>query len=897
MNQQEPSAIPIPKVYDPKQTEQRLYKFWMDQGYFRAVIDPDKKPFVIVMPPPNVTGELHVGHALTATLEDALIRWHRMMGDSALWLPGTDHAGIATQVVVERQLAAQNQDRHQFGRERFLARVWEWVDLYGKRISEQHQRLGASCDWSRETFTMDPGPSKAVRATFVDLYHKGSIYRGERLINWCPRCRTALSDLEVEHEDLQGNLWYMRYPYEDGTAYLTVATTRPETYLGDTAVAVNPDDPRFKSVVGKWLVLPIIGRRIKIVADEAVDQKFGTGSVKVTPAHDPTDFEIGQRRGLDFITVLALDGTINSEGGRFTGMDRFEARRAVVEEFQRLGLLEKIEPHTHAVGHCQRCKTIVEPMVSKQWFVKVGSHKDTTSIAGRAHHAVASGQIDIVPQRFTKVYLNWMENIRDWCISRQLWWGHRIPVWYCEDCEHLTVPIIDPVACEQCGSKRISQDPDVLDTWFSSALWPHSALGWPDETPELKYFYPTTVLETGYDILFFWVARMIMMGLQNTGEVPFRTVFLHGLIRDEDGEKMSKMKGNVLNPLDIIEEFGTDALRFALSTGISPGNDSRLSQSKLESSRNFANKIWNVSRYVLSAIDQAEEFRPELLPGLELEDRWILSRLNRTVTKVDQMLQDFQLGEAQREIYEFLWREYADWYIELTKTRMRGDAGRASPLPVLMHVLETSMRLLHPFMPFVTEEVWQNAMKRMPADATHGPSIMIAPYPKADSTLYDEDAEQKMALLIEVVTGIRNARAEMKVDQGKQVPVIIDAGPHKTLLSSLSDRIGSLAKAQPVTLYGSGEQVEAPPDARVTVLGQVRIIVPTEGLIDVAAERLRLQKQQTELEDVLGKLEVRLSNPAFTGKAPVAVVEKEQARRAEYKEKLGKLRERLDEIR
>ena len=889
----------ISKVYDPRQTEQRLYQFWKDAGYFRPAVDPSKKPFVIVMPPPNVTGELHVGHALTATLQDALVRWHRMKGDPTLWLPGTDHAGIATQVVVERTLAAEGVDRHQLGRERFLERVWEWVRRYGSRISEQHQRLGASCDWSRERFTMDPPLSRAVRSTFVRLYDKGLIYRGERLINWCPRCRTALSDLEVEHEDVQGHLWYMRYPYEDGSGYITVATTRPETYLGDTAVAVNPEDTRFRGLVGKTVVLPIIGRRIPIVADAAIDPKFGTGSVKVTPAHDPTDFEIGQRHGLELINVLGLDAKINEAGGPFAGQDRLDARGAIIEEFRRMGLLEKTERHAHAVGHCQRCHTIVEPMVSKQWFVKVGSPKEPDSIAGRAHAAVANGEIDIVPQRFTKVYLNWMENIRDWCISRQLWWGHRIPVWYCDEHGHQTVSMEDPTACQVCGSTRIQQDPDVLDTWFSSALWTHSTLGWPEQTGDVRYFYPTTVMETGYDILFFWVARMIMMGIENTGQPPFRTVFLHGMIRDEAGDKMSKMKGNVLNPLDAIDEYGTDALRFALSTGVSPGNDSRLSPAKLESSRNFANKIWNVSRYVLNASDQAEGFGPTLPEALELEDRWILSRLAKTTAKVNQLLAGFQLGEAQKEIYEFLWGSYADWYIELTKARLRADdaAGRsAGPLPVLVHVLETSMRLLHPFMPFLTEEVWQNVMQRMPPGTTHQRSIMIAPYPQADGARQDEEAERQMALLIDIITAIRNARAELKVDQARQVAVIIEAGAQQAVVNGWLGHIRTMARASTVEVRGLGQEQEPPQSARVAVLGRMKIILPMEGLVDLDAERQRLRKQRAELLDVMGKLEARLDDPVFTGKAPAAVVEKERARLTEYRERIGKLGERLAEI-
>ena len=887
----------IPKVYDPQSVEQRLYQFWTDQGYFRAEIDPEKEPFVVIMPPPNVTGELHVGHALTAAIEDALVRWRRMQGRSVLWLPGTDHAGIATQVVVERQMAADGLTRQDEGREKFLERVWEWVERSGDSITQQHKALGVSCDWSRERFTMDPGPSRAVRTTFVNLYNEGLIYRGERLINWCPSCRTALSDLEVEHEQIDGHLWYLRYPLEDGSGHVTVATTRPETYMGDTGVAVNPNDPRFKRLVGKKVVLPLIGRAIPIVGDEAIDMEFGTGSLKVTPAHDPLDFEIGQRHGLETINIMNADATINENGGPFSGMDRMDARKAVVEEFERLGLLEKIEPHVHSVGHCQRSKDIVEPIVSLQWFVNVGSHREPESLAGQAYRAVADGRITIVPERFAKVYRNWMEHIRDWCISRQLWWGHRIPVWYCHAaaCGHMTVAIEDPTACGSCGSKDIEQDPDVLDTWFSSALWPHSTLGWPDDTKELRYFYPGSVMETGYDILFFWVARMIMMGLKNVGDVPFRTVYLHGMIRDEAGEKMSKMKGNVVNPLEAIRQYGTDALRFALSTGTSPGADARLTTTKMETARNFANKIWNVSRYVLTEVDRAGAVAATLPDELALEDRWILSRLNRTVADVTRNLEEFQLGEAQRAIYEFLWSEYADWYIEMAKIRLRNDSA-ASPLPVLVHVLEQTMRLLHPFMPFVTEEVWQNLRSRLPESTGLADSIMISPYPKADVSLIDETVEAEMGLTIEVITAIRNARAELKVPPSKPVEAIIDAGARKQAIAGHVSIIETLAKASPVHVYGDGQTVPTPDQARIAVLGEVRVILPMAGLVDLDAERLRLEKEAQELAGLIHGLEQRLANPGFTGKAPAQVVEKERARLAEYQARSTGINERLTEL-
>ena len=896
MTQTPPRPSPIPKTYDPRAVEQRLYDWWLESGYFKASVDPAKKPFVIIMPPPNVTGELHIGHALTAALEDALIRWRRMEGDAALWLPGTDHAGIATQVVVEREIAKEKLDRHASGREKFLERVWQWVDAYGKRIGEQHRRLGASCDWDRERFTMDPGPSRAVRTTFVNLYKKGLIYRGERIINWCPRCRTALSDLETEHQQVQGNLWHMRYPLEDGSGHVTVATTRPETYVGDAAVAVNPEDARYQGLIGKRVVLPLIGRAIPIVADAAVEMEFGTGSLKVTPAHDPTDFEIGQRHNLPIITMLNLDATVNQEGGPFAGMDRFAARKAVVAEFERLGLLEKVTPHEHSVGHCQRCKTVVEPLVSKQWFVKVGAHDDPGSLAGRAYRAVADGRIQIVPERFAKVYENWMENIRDWCISRQLWWGHRIPVWHCAACAHMTVALDDPSRCESCNSNQIAQDPDVLDTWFSSALWPHSTLGWPEKTADLPYFYPTAVLETGYDILFFWVARMIMMGLENTGDIPFRTVFLHGLIRDEAGEKMSKVKGNVVNPLEVLEQYGTDALRFALSTGTSPGNDTRLTPAKMEAARNFANKIWNISRFILTAADDAGGATLALPANPAPEDRWIVSRMHRATETASQMLRAFQLGEAQRVIYDFLWSEFADWYLEMAKVRLRSGAA-PSPLPVLLHVLEHSMRLLHPFMPFVTEEVWQNLTQRLPADASRPASIMIAPYPAADVEQHDDAAEREMALVIEVVTAIRNARAEMKIEQGKAAEAIIDAGAWQQALERHRENIAALAKADPLAIHGPGETPAAPESARIAVLGAVRVIVPAAIALDRDAERARVEKDAVGLRVALEKLDARLQSDSFVSKAPPSIVEKERARLAEYQTKLAALQTRLVELR
>ena len=724
----------MPRAYDPASVERRIYQDWQDAGYFTPQIREGREPFVIIMPPPNVTGELHLGHALTATIEDALTRWHRMLGDDTLWLPGKDHAGIATQWVVERLLAEEGTNRHDLGREKFQERIWEWVARYGNTIDEQHKRLGTSCDWTRLRFTLDPGPARAVRATFVNLYNKGLIYRHERIINWCPRCATALSDLEVEYHEQDGKLYYIRYPLADGSGHITVATTRPESMLGDTGVAVHPEDPRYAAFVGQDAILPIMDRPIPIVGDEAIEMEFGTGALKVTPGHDVTDFEIGERHGLEIINVIGFDGNMTDLAGKYQGRERFETRQAVAEELDGLGLLEKVEDYRHSVGHCQRCDSVVEPLISLQWFLKVGSHQEPDSIAGRAHAAVASGDITIVPDRFGRVYLNWLENIRDWCISRQLWWGHRIPVWYCDECGEIVVSTEDPNACPTCNSEGLRQDEDVLDTWFSSGLWPHSTLGWPDDTDDFNYFYPTAVMETGYDILFFWVARMIMMGIENTGDIPFRTVYLHGLIRDANGEKMSKTRGNTMDPLDLIDRYGTDALRFALSTGTAPGNDLRITEGKLEAARNFANKVWNAARFVITSFDEQSQGQDDLAGWRELsslehrEDRWIVSLLDRVTADVNNSLATFELGEAQQKLYDFIWDDFCDWYIEMAKVRMRSGDG-PSPRPVLAHVLERTLRLLHPFMPFITEEIWRNLTSRLPQEGELSPSIMVADYP------------------------------------------------------------------------------------------------------------------------------------------------------------------------
>ncbi|MFC2122386.1 valine--tRNA ligase [Bacteroidota bacterium] len=880
----------MPKAYEPGKVEQKWYKSWMEDGYFAPSIDHDKKPFVIIMPPPNVTGELHVGHALTATLEDIMIRWHRMMGEPTLWLPGVDHASIAAQVVVEHELAKEGLDRHQVGREKFLERMWDWVKRCRHTITEQHQRLGVSCDWSRECFTLDDGPSLAVRTAFIRLYEKGLIYRGERIINWCPRCSTALSDLEVDHKDVQGHLWHIRYPLaEDKGNYIIVATTRPETMLGDTAVAVSPHDQRYKALTGKKVILPLVNREISIISDDAIDPSFGTGAVKITPSHDPVDFEMSQRQDLPLINILNDDATINENGGAYNGLNRFAAREAVVADLEKQGLLEKVELYGHSVGHCQRCQTLIEPLASRQWFV------DMPPLTKPAIDAVTGGHIKIVPQRFEKVYLNWMENIRDWCISRQLWWGHRIPVWYCQDCEQLTVAIDDPTTCRHCGSTNIEQDPDVLDTWFSSALWPHSTLGWPGDTEDFRYFYPTTVMETGYDILFFWVARMIVMGLEDTDDIPFHTIYLHGLIRDEKGEKMSKVKGNVLNPLDTLEKYGTDALRFALSTGTAPGNDIKLTAARLETGRNFANKIWNASRFIIRSIQPDNIETTIKRDQLPVEDRWILSRLSQTISGVTSLMDDFQFGEAQRQLYDFVWGEFCDWYIEIAKIRLRaGEKATPSPLPVLVHVLDTSLRLLHPYMPFVTEELWQNLKGRLPSEWATTDSIMMATYPATDKDATDPQAEKVMASVLEIIHAIRNARAQYKVASNRMVEAEVYAGELASALVPHTETVQTLARAKPVTFQDRRAEGSSDKDALALVLKDSEVIIPMASMIDIAAEKEQLQKEIAQVQAEVARLETMLNNEQFLDKAPNAVVDKERNRLEETQDKLARLQQQWE---
>ncbi len=880
----------MPKVYDPAKSEEKWYQFWVEKGFFTPAIDQGKQPFVVIMPPTNITGELHLGHALTATIEDIMVRWHRMRGEPTLWLPGVDHAGIATQVVVERTLARENIDRHQLGREKFLERVWQWANKYRNKIIEEHRRLGASMDWTRLRFTMDEGPSRAVRTAFVRLYKKGLIYRGERIINWCPRCATALSDLETEHQDIQGNLYYIRYPFLDGSGDITVATTRPETLLGDTAVAVNPDDERYSSSIGKKLVLPLLKRIIPIIADEAIDPSFGTGAVKVTPAHDPVDFEISQRHDLGLVNIMNPNATLNENTGPYQGMERFAGRKAVLDDLEKDGLLMKVDPYVHSIGHCQRCRTIVEPLASKQWFVKMAP------LAVPAIRAVEDGRITIIPNRFVKVYLNWMENIRDWCISRQLWWGHQIPAWYCEDCGEYTVSVADPVECERCRSKNIHQDPDVLDTWFSSALWPHSTLGWPGDTEDMRYFYPTSVMETAYDILFFWVARMIIMGIEDTGNIPFRTVYLHGLIRDDKGDKMSKTRGNVLDPVPLIEKYGTDAVRFALLMGTAPGNDSRLSTTKLEAGRNFANKLWNAARFVIRSIEPERKNFDIDSGKLNVEDRWILSRLNRTVKGANEHLANYRFEESQALIHDFLWGEYCDWYIEMAKIRMRDTSLDKATVPVLVHVLEVSLRLLHPFMPFVSEEIWQS-LKRTGANENRGiESIVIASYPESDGNALDDSAEKIIETVIDITRSIRNTRAEHNVASGVWVTAQVYAGDLTEAVHNECEAIETLARVKPLTFLQQRRQPGPGENVIVNVLKEAEVVIPMASMVDIAAERARLQKEIDQDQAEADRLEIRLRDQQFLTRAPEAVVTKEKARLISINVKLTRLKQELTRL-
>ena len=909
-----PSAE-IPSAYSAADVEGRIYENWLAKGYFTAHVDRDKTPFTIIMPPPNVTGELHLGHALEKAIEDALVRWRRMLGVPTLWLPGTDHAGIATQWAVEQQLAAEGRDRHELGREKFVELVWDHVEKFGGIIHEQSRRLGVSADWNRHRFTLDPGPIKAVRTTFVHLYDKGLIYRHERIINWCPRCATALSDLEVEHQEQDGNLYYIRYPLDGAPVvsgrgvgdegYITVATTRPETMLGDTGVAVHPEDLRYQALVGQQAILPIMDRAIPIVGDTAIEAEFGTGALKVTPGHDMADFEIGQRHGLPIVTVIGPDGNMTEEAGSFAGMERFEARQAVVAELERLGLLEKVEDYHHSVGRCQRCDSVVEPLVSLQWFMNVGRHDQPDSIAGRAYDAVAGEKIRVVPERFTRVYLNWLENIRDWCISRQLWWGHRIPVWFCDECSLQTASIEDPTNCAGCGSSHLQQDPDVLDTWFSSGLWPHSTLGWPEQTEDFSYFYPTTVLETGYDILFFWVARMIMMGLENTGEVPFHTVYLHGMVRDANGAKMSKTRGNTVDPLDLVERYGTDALRFALSTGAAPGNDVRFTEARVEAARNFANKVWNAARFVMTSLQGKaglEGWSDTAVPQ-HREDRWIVARLNRTIGEVNRALAEFELGEAQQSLYDFIWNDFCDWYIEMAKIRLRSGSA-PSPLPTLAHVLERALRLLHPFMPFITEEIWQNLLERLPREGNFPESIMVAPYPEPNQALEDSQAEDEISLVMQAIRAVRNTRAQLRIPPNEYLQAVMETDGLQEAIQEEAEVIRSLSRLEPLNIVSGASPVASQAKGITLVVNPVRrtqggplvVRLALEGVVDPAAESQRLRKELEDCQRSLTRVAALVSNEDFRSKARPDVVENEEDRLRSLTERGQRLQEILEQL-
>ena len=872
----------IPTVYDPQSFEKKWYKYWEDNKLFHAEVKMDKQPFSIVIPPPNVTGQLHMGHALDNTLQDIQIRWRRMQGYNTLWMPGADHAGIATQIKVEEMLAQDNISRYDLGRDKFIEKVWEWKEQYGDRIITQLKSLGASCDWERERFTMDEGCSKAVREVFVSLYEKGLIYQGYRITNWCPRCNTALSDIEVEHEDKPGNLYHLRYQVENSDEYIIVATTRPETMLGDSGVAVHPEDERYCHLIGKNLILPIVERKIPIFADDYVDPSFGTGAVKVTPAHDPNDFEMGQRHNLEQIVILNSNATMAENTGKYQGLDRYACRKALLQDLEAIGALVKIEEHNHAVGQCQRCSTIVEPMVSKQWFVKM------ESLAQPAIAAVETEKIKFVPERFTKIYLNWLDGIRDWCISRQIWWGHRIPAWYCECGE--TIVARDSVnSCPKCGSANVKQDEDVLDTWFSSALWPFSTMGWPEQTPELKQFYPTSVLVTGYDIIFFWVARMIMMGLEFQQEIPFKHVFIHGLVRDSQGRKMSKSLGNGIDPLEVVEKYGADTLRFMLITGNTPGNDMRFYWERVESTRNFANKLWNASRFVLMNLtDYDENFDPQA-SDYTLADKWILSRYNQTVSDVTRNLERFELGEAGRAIYEFIWNEFCDWYIELSKARLynkEDSRARQTAQSVLCYVLENTLKLLHPFMPFITEEIWQH----IPHE---GDSIIVASWPVEQTTLTDKKAELNMEIVMETIKAIRNMRAEVNVAPGRKSEAILQLASAELvqLFELNASYIKTLAAVEPLNV--SLTTPEKPENAMAAVVSGVEIYMPLKRLIDVDKETARLNKELLTLDKELARVSGKLSNEGFVAKAPPDVIEKEKAKQQEFEEKVKAINERL----
>ncbi|MGM0421404.1 MAG: valine--tRNA ligase [Bacillota bacterium] len=876
----------LAKTYDPSEVEQKWYQFWEENDLFVAEVDKCKEPFSVMMPPPNITGQLHLGHALDDTLQDIIVRWNRMKGKNTLWLPGTDHASIATEAKVVDKIRQEGKEKDELGREEFLKRAWEWKEEYGNRITNQIRNLGASCDWTRERFTLDEGCSKAVREVFVQLYEEGLIYQGDYIVNWCTDCSTTLSDIEVEHEETEGKLYYIKYPFKGEEGHITVATTRPETMLGDTAVAVDPSDERYAHLVGKTLIVPLVDREIKIIADEFVDSEFGTGMVKVTPAHDPNDFEIGERNDLEQIRVIDFDGRMTAHAGKYEGMKSKDCREQVINDLEELGLLKKVEKHEHSVGHCYRCDEVVEPMISKQWFV------DMQPLAEPAIQAVKNGEAKFVPERFAKVYLNWMENIKDWCISRQLWWGHRIPVWYCDDCEAINVSREDLDECQECGSKNIKQDEDVLDTWFSSALWPFSTLGWPEETKDLDYFYPTDVLVTGRDIIFFWVARMIFMGIHIMGEKPFDTVYVHGLIRDAQGRKMSKSLGNGIDPLEVIEEYGADALRFMLVTGNTPGNDMRFRDERLNASRNFANKIWNAARFMLMHVEEDDELGiEEFSDDLTLVESWILSRLNDIIEEIDVNMDKYLFGEVSKHLYDFIWSEFCDWYLEMIKPDLYNDDNpelQRKTARVGQHLLSQILKLLHPIMPFITEEIWH----KLPG--TEG-SIMTQVWPVVEEKYQNKAKQEQMSIIQDIIREIRNIRNEFKVNPGKKITAIFDTGDQNNYLTD--EAVGyiiDLAGLEQLSIESSFEA--KPAKAASAVVEDIDIILPLEGMIDIDKEIDRLKKEAEEVKSEINRAEQKLDNEGFVNQAPEELVQAEREKLPQYREKLEKINARIKEL-
>ena len=875
----------LPKNYDPKEFEDRLYGFWNENGYFTPEIDQSKKPYTIMMPPPNVTGSLHMGHALNNTIQDILIRWKRMEGYSALWLPGTDHASISTEAKVVEKIKSEGRSKDELGREGFLKEAWEWTDIYGGTIKNQLKKLGVSCDWTRDRFTLDEMLSNAVEEVFVRLYDKGLVYRGDRIINWCPSCHTAISDAEVDHEDSHGHIWHVSYPIKGSDETITIATTRPETILGDLAVAVHPEDERYAHLVGKTVILPLVGREIPIIADSYVEMEFGTGALKITPSHDPNDFEVGARHGLGQCVVIDEEGYINENGGEFQGLERFAARKAIAEKLEKEGFLKEVKDHENAVGHCERCKTVIEPIISKQWFVKM------EPLARPSLEAYYNGEINFVPERFGKVYVHWLENIKDWCISRQLWWGHRLPVYYCDDCGEVIVSRDDVKTCNKCGSTNIRQETDTLDTWFSSALWPFSTLGWPEETEDLKYFFPTDVLVTGYDIIFFWVIRMIFSSLEQMGELPFKDVFLTGLVRDSEGRKMSKSLGNGIDPLEIIDEYGADALRFTLITGNTPGNDMRFIIDKVEANRNFANKLWNATRFVLMNLD--DDMEKATLEGMELqvEDKWILTRLNTVIGEIKENMDKYEIGLAGQRIYDFIWEDYCDWYIEMVKSRLYGEDEKSAETAknVLVVALRETLKLLHPFMPFITEEIWQH----LPGESE---ALIVESWPTPDTNMIYNKEKEDIEFIKTAIKGIRNARAEMNIVPSRKSKLIfvLENDSLKSVIEDSKVKFMTLASAEEIVFEKDKKTLGE--DNISVVLDGCEVYLPLSDLIDYEKEIERLQKEKSKLEDEINRVKSKLSNEGFVAKAPAKIVEEEKEKQKKYSQMLENVMERLESL-